>query len=66
MVSDTGGTLIQPVPLCMLLSTETLWEVSVGPDGQWYWWGLDTACDSVCTLVSTETVWVVSVGPDGQ
>ena len=32
MVSDTGGAWIQPVTLCV--STETVWEVNVGPDGQ--------------------------------
>ena len=26
MVSDTGGDWIQPVTLCTLLSTETVWK----------------------------------------
>ena len=53
MVSDTGGAWIQPVTLCTL---------SVGPDGQGYWWGLDTACDFVDTECWSR--WsVILVGP---
>ena len=69
MVSDIGGAWIQPVTLCPLASAGTVWEVSVDPDDQWYWWSMDTTWSlpvTLCPLVSTGTVWEVSVDPDDQ
>ena len=74
MVSDIGGAWMQPVTLCPLVSTGTVWEVSVDPDDQSYWWSMNTAWSlpvTVCTCVYRNSLgsecgsrWsVILVGP---